>query len=44
MLASLSEAETGQLLRQLLRIKGNIRKSSAANGARRQANGVRHAG
>lgn len=52
-LASLGEAEAGQLLEQLLRIKGNIRKASAANGssgrqasagAGRHGNGVRHAG
>ncbi len=43
-LASFSEAETAALLQKLLRIKSNIRKSSAANGARRRANGVRHAG
>jgi len=43
-LASFSEAEARQLLQQLLRIKGNIRRSSAANGARRAANGARHAG
>jgi MarR family transcriptional regulator, transcriptional regulator for hemolysin len=52
-LASFNEAEAGALLEQLLRIKGNIRKSSAANNASkrqanaagaRQANGVRHAG
>lgn len=43
-LASFSEAETHDLLETLLRIKGNIRKSAAANGARRHANGGRHAG
>jgi len=43
-LASFSEAETASLLDMLLRIKGNIRKSSTASGARRHANGVRHAG
>ena len=44
-LASFNEAEARTLLEQLLRIKGNIRRSSAANGARgRQANGVHHAG
>jgi len=43
-LASFSEAETASLLDMLLRIKGNIRKSSTANGARRHTNGVRHAG
>ena len=43
-LASFSEAETANLLDMLLRIKGNIRKSSTANGTRRHANGVRHAG
>jgi MarR family transcriptional regulator for hemolysin len=42
-LASFSEAETASFLEMLLRIKGNIRKSSTANGAR-HANGVRHAG
>jgi DNA-binding MarR family transcriptional regulator len=43
-LATFGEAETGELLDRLLRIKGNIRKAGAANGARRAANGVRHAG
>ena len=43
-LASLSEAETASLLDMLLRIKGNIRKSSMASRARRHTNGVRHAG
>src|SRR5262245_12034834 len=44
-LASFDEAEAAALLKQLLRIKSNLRKSSAGNGAgRRQANGVRHAG
>ena len=44
-LASFNEAEAAALLKQLLRIKSNLRKSSAGNGAgRRQANGVRHAG
>ena len=44
MLGSLSEVETASLLDMLLRIKGNIRKSSAVNGTRRQTNGVRHVG
>jgi MarR family transcriptional regulator for hemolysin len=52
-LASFGEAEASELLQQLNRIKGNIRKSTAVNGSgRRQANGasgrpangVRHAG
>jgi DNA-binding MarR family transcriptional regulator len=43
-LASLSEAEAERLLKKLLRIKGNIRRSSASNGARRAVNGARHAG
>ena len=44
-LASFDEAEAAALLKQLLRIKSNLRKSSAGNGAgRRQANGVRHVG
>ena len=43
-LASFSEAETANLLDMLLRIKGNLRKSSTANGGRRHTNGVRHAG
>lgn len=43
-LASLSEAETGRLLQQLLRIKANIRKAAAREGVRRTANGARHAG
>jgi MarR family transcriptional regulator, transcriptional regulator for hemolysin len=43
-LASFNETEAGELLENLLRIKSNIRKSSAANGARRHANGGRHAG
>jgi MarR family transcriptional regulator, transcriptional regulator for hemolysin len=45
LLGSLDEAEAGEFLEQLLRIKSNIRKSSAANGAGgRHANGMRHAG
>jgi MarR family transcriptional regulator, transcriptional regulator for hemolysin len=50
-LATFTDAEAGELLKQLLRIKGNIRKSSAANGAgarqaspSRNGNGARHAG
>ncbi len=44
-LASFNEAEAAALLKQLLRIKSNLRKSPAGNGAgRRQANGARHAG
>jgi len=43
-LACFSETETTELLHKLLRIKGNIRKASAANGARRVGNGARHAG
>ena len=43
-LASFSDAETGNLLRKLMLIKSNIRKASGSNGARRPANGVRHAG
>jgi MarR family transcriptional regulator, transcriptional regulator for hemolysin len=44
-LASFNEAEAAALLKQLLRIKSNLRKSAAANGsAARHANGVRHAG
>ena len=52
-LASFDEAEAAQLLEQLSRIKGNIRKASAGNGTggrksngagARHANGVRHAG
>lgn len=39
-----SEAETAALLRTLLRIKENIRRASEAKGAKRTANGVRHAG
>lgn len=43
-LSTFNEAQTGELLQTLLRIKRNIRRSSTANGARRHANGVRHAG
>ena len=43
-LASFSDAETGKLLRKLLRIKSNIRRASGLNGAKRTANGARHAG
>ncbi len=44
-LASFNEAEAAALLKQLLRIKSNLRKSPAGNGTgRRQANGARHAG
>lgn len=43
-LASFNDAEAGELLEKLLRIKSNIRKSSAANGAKRHTNGARHAG
>jgi MarR family transcriptional regulator for hemolysin len=44
LLAGFGEAEAGALLARLLRIKGNIRKAGASGGARRSANGVRHAG
>jgi MarR family transcriptional regulator, transcriptional regulator for hemolysin len=51
MLGSLSEAETSQFLDILMRIRGNIRQASAANrgedeadGGRRSASGVGHAG
>jgi MarR family transcriptional regulator, transcriptional regulator for hemolysin len=44
LLASFDEAEAGQLLKRLLRIKDNIKKSSAGNAAARHANGARHAG
>lgn len=44
LLASFDEAQAGQLLKQLLRIKDNIKRSSAGNGATRPANGARHAG
>jgi DNA-binding MarR family transcriptional regulator len=43
-LASFGDTEAGELLESLLRIKSSIRKSTTANGARRQANGARHAG
>jgi MarR family transcriptional regulator for hemolysin len=43
-LSSFSDAEAGALLRSLLLIKSNIRKAAAPNGARRGANGGRHAG
>lgn len=43
-LASFNEAETEAFLEKLLRIKNNIRKTTASNGARRPTNGVRHAG
>jgi MarR family transcriptional regulator, transcriptional regulator for hemolysin len=43
-LASFSDREAGKLLQTLLRIKANIRKAAARDGARRAANGGRHAG
>jgi DNA-binding MarR family transcriptional regulator len=42
-LASFSDREAGELLDTLLRIKANIRRAGR-DGARRAANGVRHAG
>ena len=43
-LASFSDREAGELLQTLLRIKANIRKAAVRDGARRPANGARHAG
>jgi MarR family transcriptional regulator, transcriptional regulator for hemolysin len=43
-LAGLEAREVRQLLQQLLRIKDNIRAAPEADGLRRAANGVRHAG
>jgi DNA-binding MarR family transcriptional regulator len=43
-LASFSDREAAALLDTLLRIKANIRKAAARDGARRAANGARHAG
>jgi MarR family transcriptional regulator, transcriptional regulator for hemolysin len=43
-LANFDDEEAGELLEKLLRIKANIRKAPAGNGAGRQANGARHAG
>jgi DNA-binding MarR family transcriptional regulator len=43
-LASFSDREAGALLETLLRIKANIRKAAAREGARRATNGARHAG
>jgi MarR family transcriptional regulator for hemolysin len=43
-LAGLDEAQSKHLLRLLLRIKDNIRGGADAEGARRTANGGRHAG
>jgi DNA-binding MarR family transcriptional regulator len=43
-LASFSDREAGELLDTLLRIKANIRRAAPRDGARRAANGVRHAG
>ncbi len=43
-LASFSDKETGALLETLLRIKANIRRAAARDGARRATNGARHAG
>jgi MarR family transcriptional regulator, transcriptional regulator for hemolysin len=44
-LASFNEAEEAALLKQLLRIKSNLRKCWLANGAgARHVNGARHAG
>jgi MarR family transcriptional regulator for hemolysin len=43
-LASFSDAEAGALLETLLRIKANIRRAAAREGARRVADGARHAG
>lgn len=43
-LESFTEKETTELLEKLLRIKRNIRGSSTGTGARRPANGERHAG
>jgi DNA-binding MarR family transcriptional regulator len=43
-LASFSDAEAGALLDTLLRIKANIRRAAARVGARRTADGGRHAG
>ena len=44
LLSSLDAAETAALLATLRRIKANIRKAGAPNGARRGGNGARHAG
>jgi MarR family transcriptional regulator for hemolysin len=43
-LAAFSDREAGELLKTLLRIKTNIRRAAARDGARRTANGARHAG
>jgi len=43
-LASFSDREAGELLQKLLRIKANIRRAAAREGARRAVNGARHAG
>jgi DNA-binding MarR family transcriptional regulator len=43
-LAGFGEAQAGDLLDKLARIKGNIRKSGSGNGTRRAGNGARHAG
>jgi MarR family transcriptional regulator for hemolysin len=44
LLAGFGETESRQLLRQLMRIKDNIRAAAESDGARRVANGGRHAG
>jgi MarR family transcriptional regulator, transcriptional regulator for hemolysin len=44
LLAGFGQTETRQLLRRLLRIKDNIRTAAEPEGARRAANGERHAG
>jgi DNA-binding MarR family transcriptional regulator len=43
-LASFSDREATELLQTLLRIKANIRRAAVRDGARRVANGARHAG
>lgn len=43
-LASFSDREASELLQQLLRIKVNIRRAAARDGAKRAANGARHVG
>jgi DNA-binding MarR family transcriptional regulator len=43
-LASFGDREASELLETLLRIKANIRSAAARDGARRAANGARHAG
>lgn len=43
-LAGFEDREIGRMLQQLMRIKDNIRAAADADGARRTANGGRHAG